>query len=414
MGGDAVKLRSKLTLTLLLTGLVSAAVVGGTAYWLLMRGFQQSIQDSAFENFQADVTAYMRVYGTRIETAPPTQFHDFVQQRRRSIQRPPPPEGGAPLIDRTGQPPFRFLLLDPAGRVIKEGGDYKVGQEVPESLVRLARPIRLEGEVVALAVPLGDPNLSEQDRSYLAAMRRALLIGFIVAGSLALLLGVLFGRRMSATLSELTTAIYAMRAKRGVQHQVPVRSRDEIGVLATAFNEMSAELAEAHSELKELSIRDPLTQLYNRRHFVEQAAKQYEQALRYGHPLSVMIGDLDRFKQINDSFSHAVGDEVLRRIGMLLCEHTRKSDIVARYGGEEFVVVFTETPMEQAVANCEELRGRIEAEPWGEVREGLQVTMSIGVSGNLEGMSGIEDVLHEADLRLYAAKRAGRNRVEAG
>ena len=409
-----MKLRSKLTLTLLLTGLVSAAVVGGTAYWLLMRDFQQSVMDHAFENFQADVAAYVATYGSWAEAERRENFARFVQ-RQRSLQpssRPPLREDA--LINHVGQPPFRFLLLDPAGKVIKEGGDYKAGQGVPESLVQTARPIRLEGEIVALAVPLGDPNLSEQDRSYLAAMRRALLIGFVVAGSLALVLGVLFGRRMSATLSELTTAIYAMRAKRGVQHEVSVRSRDELGVLATAFNEMSAELAEVHSELKELSIRDPLTQLYNRRHFVEQAAKAYEQALRYGHPLSVMIGDLDHFKQINDNFSHAVGDEVLRRVGMLLCEHTRKSDIVARYGGEEFVVVFTETPLAQAVANCEELRQRIEAEPWGEVLEGLHATMSIGVSGNQDGMNGIEDVLHAADLQLYAAKRAGRNRVEAG
>lgn len=408
-----MKLRSKLTLTLLLTGLVSAAVVGGTAYWLLMRDFQRSVLDQAFRNFQADVTAYMATYGSWAEAERREAFPRFVQRQRPLRAFSPPPLREDPLINHAGQPPFRFLLLNPLGRVIKEGGDYKVGQNVPESLVRTARPIRLSGEVVALAVPLGDPNLSEQDLSYLAAMRRALLIGFAVAGSLALLLGVLFGRRMSATLGELTTAIYAMRAKSGVRHMVPVRTRDEFGTLATAFNEMSAELAAAHDELKELSIRDPLTQLYNRRHFVEQAAKQYEQALRYSHPLSIMIGDLDHFKQINDSFSHTVGDEVLRRIGMLLCEHTRKSDIVARYGGEEFVVVFTETPLEQAAANCEELRSLIEAEPWGEVRKGLRVTMSIGVSGNLNGV-GIEDMLHQADLRLYAAKRAGRNRVEAG
>ena len=226
-----------------------------------------------------------------------------------------------------------------------------------------------------------------------------------------MLLGLLFGRRMSAALDELTTAIRTMGTQRTLRQEVPVRSNDEIGVLAAAFNEMSAELTRAHGELRELSICDPLTGLYNRRHFNEQAAHLYQQALRYNRPLTVMVGDLDHFKQINDNFSHAVGDEVLRRIGTLLREHNRKSDLLARHGGEEFVIAFPETSLAHAASHCEQLRRLIEAAPWHEVHPELRVTMSIGLSDDLASGS-IERMLHQADGQLYAAKHAGRNCIQ--
>lgn len=407
-----MKLRSKLTLTLLFASLASAAMVGGIAYWLLMRDFSQSVMDNAFNNFQGDVRAYLRTYGSWEQAERSEPFFRFAQRQHRSFDmgpRPPPP--GPAAIDRLRRPPFLFLLLNPEGRVIKSGGDYAPGQTVPPSLLRTARPISVDGRIAALAVPLGAPNLSPQDMAYLSAMRRALAGGFLGAGALALLLGLLLGRRMSATLDELTAAIRAMRANGGLEQQVPVRTRDEIGVLAEAFNTMTTELAAAHDELRELSIRDPLTQLYNRRHFNEQAARLYEQAVRFGHPLTVMVGDLDYFKRINDTYSHATGDEVLRRVGALLRKHTRKSDILARHGGEEFVIVFSETSLAQAARHCEQLRGLIEAEPWDTLQKGLRVTMSMGLSGDISAGS-IDKMLQQADANLYAAKHAGRNRVE--
>ncbi len=405
-----MKLRSKFTLTLLLTSLLSAAIVGGIAYWLLLRDFRQSVMEQAFENFQTDVRSYLEVYGTWTQGERSEPFPLFVRRMRSPHAMDRPLLTGGTDIGHAGKPPFRFLLLNPDGRVIKEGGGYELGHAVPKTLMEHASPIAVHGKISVLAVPLGNPNLSEQDLAYLAAMRRALFAGFTVTGSLAVLLGLLFGRRMSATLDELTDAIRAMQSKGATSQQVPVRTRDEIGMLASAFNAMSMELAEAHAEMKELSIRDPLTHLYNRRHFAEQVAKLFEQAQRYQHPLSIMVGDLDHFKQINDNFSHAVGDDVLCRIGEILRQNTRTSDIVARHGGEEFVIAFTETPLEQAVIRCEELRLLIESEPWGKIRQGLRVTMSMGVSGDLDADS-VEALLHDADLLLYEAKRDGRNRV---
>lgn len=409
-----MRLRTKFTLTLLVTSLISAAIVGGIAYWLLMRDFQQTVLDQAFENFQQDVAAYLQAYGTMAEGERQEPFPLFVQRHHRRPEATPPGVMDGPGAARAGRPPFRFLLLDPGGRVIKDGGEYALGQTVPQVILKQARPISVNGKVAVLAVPLGEPNLSQQDLIYLAAMRRALVIGFLVGGSLAVLFGLLFGRRMSATLDELAAAIRNMRTKGASPQRVPVRTKDEIGMLAAAFNAMSRELAEAHDELKELSIRDPLTQLYNRRHFAEQAAKLYEQARRHDRPLSLMVGDLDHFKAINDKFSHAVGDMVLCRVAEILRDNTRKGDILARHGGEEFVIAFAETPLEHAVARCKELRRAIDEEPWEKLHEGLQVTMSMGVSGGVGAEARIESLMHEADLRLYEAKRSGRNRVISG
>lgn len=410
-----MKLRTKLTGALLLISLITSAMVGGTAHWLLMRDFRQSVLEQSFINFRTDVSAYIARYGSWEAATQAEPFPVFVVRSRRTSRLPPPGEQGSmrpdSVFNRNRTPPFRFLLLDPEGRVIKAGGQFGLGQTLPDALRRTARPITVHGKIEALAVPLGDPNLSPQDLSYLAAMRHALITGFLVAGTLALLLGWVFGRRMSAALDTLTTAIRTMRPDGELQQRIQVASRDEIGELATAINRMSGELSEAHHELRELSIRDPLTQLYNRRHFSEQAARLFEQATRYGRPLSIMVGDLDHFKAINDEHSHAVGDEVLQRVGKLMREKTRKSDILARHGGEEFVIAFAETSLHQAQQHCEALRRLIEEQPWHEIRDGLRVTLSMGISDNL-ALGSVEKMLNEADNRLYTAKQKGRNRIE--
>ena len=149
---------------------------------------------------------------------------------------------------------------------------------------------------------------------------------------------------------------------------------------------MSEELATSHEtvreqaeRLKELSIRDEITRLHNRRYFDEQAALALFQANRYGRPLTIAIADIDHFKQINDRFSHAAGDAVLEHVGRILSASTRESDIVARYGGEEFVVAFLETPLREAAATCERIRRAIESHPWHEIHPELAVTITMGL-----------------------------------
>ena len=169
-------------------------------------------------------------------------------------------------------------------------------------------------------------------------------------------------------------------------------------------------LREKNEELDRLSREDSLTGLSNRRHVDERLALEWERARRFGRDLSVTLADIDHFKTINDRFSHAVGDEVLRAVGRILRESTRQLDVVGRWGGEEFVLVLIETLPEKAVLFCEKLRATVEAFDWPAIHPELSVTISMGVAGNV-GVASPDALLAAADARLYTAKREGRNRV---
>ena len=195
------------------------------------------------------------------------------------------------------------------------------------------------------------------------------------------------------------------------------RARDRELELFAALQTRCRELEERNQTireqsdlLKELSIRDPLTGLYNRRHFDEHAEALFAQAVRYKQPLSFAIADADYFKKINDQFTHAVGDEVLRHIAAILRSKTRQSDIAARYGGEEFVVALPHTSLEPALTLCEKLRAEVESHPWHSLHPELRVTMSLGVCDSLQ-LGTWSKVMAAADKSLYQAKSAGRNRV---
>jgi len=171
-------------------------------------------------------------------------------------------------------------------------------------------------------------------------------------------------------------------------------------------------MAEEAGELKRQALEDPLTGLANRRQF-ELRVAQLQAERGPGQPLVLMIGDIDHFKHINDRFSHASGDDVLRAIGRLLREHLRPHDAIARWGGEEFVVGFGGgLPLDQALKVADRLRATIEQHPWATMAPELKVTMSLGLAAIAEGES-IADALLRADAALYECKKGGRNQVRA-
>jgi diguanylate cyclase (GGDEF)-like protein len=155
---------------------------------------------------------------------------------------------------------------------------------------------------------------------------------------------------------------------------------------------------------------DALTGLVNRRSFDEALAREFARAQRSGRPLSVALGDLDHFKLINDNYSHAAGDMALRAVANLIRDTCRTMDVTARWGGEEFAMLFPETSREEAHRVCERLREAVEKIDVSAFAPGHRITISIGVTDHF-GLSHHEKMISRADMRLYEAKDAGRNRV---
>lgn len=415
-----MKLQYKLTLILLTVSLITATTVGMVAYAFLMWDFRKSAGEQALTNFVSDITAYMDKYGSIENGEKQNPFHHFVLGRQLLSDTRP----NEAMHLRGKIPPFRFTVLDPDGRVLTDGGGYRAGRMVPEHVLKQSRPIVVNGKTKLRVVQQGEPQLSPQDHDYLSVMRKALITGIVTSGSFTMLLGLFFGRRFTTPLRELIDAIGSMSLSSNLQREIPVRSKDEIGLLTNTFNRMNASLVKSHAQLKkshekikkqtkalrELSIRDPLTHLFNRRHFDAHTEIMFNRAVRYQHAFSVMIGDLDHFKTINDRFSHTVGDEVLRTVSGLLLDNTRKSDLAARYGGEEFVMAFPDTSLEQAKQYCEKIRKIIEHYPWDTIHPDLEVTMSMGVCGD-PSLGSVEKMISHADEQLYESKKRGRNRV---
>ena len=213
-----------------------------------------------------------------------------------------------------------------------------------------------------------------------------------------------------------------------IRHQVAAAQRDaeihrlrnielarayaDLEAANSSLREVDAQKTRLLAQLERQTFEDALTGLANRRYLDQRFAEEFERARRHRRPLAVAIADLDHFKRVNDTYSHAVGDDVLRAIAHVFRDQVRHTDLVARFGGEEFVLVLTETDLDAARLVCEKLRAAVEAYQWSALRPGLTVTISIGVSADTDVPSH-ERMLAAADERLYEAKAAGRNRVIA-
>ena len=201
-----------------------------------------------------------------------------------------------------------------------------------------------------------------------------------------------------------------------------VRSRQREAELATARLEEANERLEArvlektgqletlNRELRTLASFDALTGIANRRAFLEQANKEFDNSVRYGSPLSTLMLDLDHFKRVNDAYGHAAGDAVLTDVAYALRKQLRVYELSYRIGGEEFLVLVPGADVERCAAIAEDLRASIAAQPHG----GRQITMSFGVAASDTSQRfDYAAVFAQADAELYAAKRAGRDRVHS-
>jgi diguanylate cyclase (GGDEF)-like protein len=176
----------------------------------------------------------------------------------------------------------------------------------------------------------------------------------------------------------------------------------------------AAEARRSSARFEEMANRDALTGLFNRRWVDDRLSALVTAARRGGEPLSVALVDLDHFKRINDTLSHAAGDVVLRRVGALLDGFATGSESPARLGGEEFVLLLPGLGGQAAEQRCETLAALLRQTDWTAVTGALPVTASIGVTTYTGGPVTPAALLARADEQLYAAKRAGRDRVVMG
>lgn len=264
----------------------------------------------------------------------------------------------------------------------------------------------------------------------------SMVVGVVLSGSAVVGL-ILFDRR--AVLAGMTSAMTiilgtALASAVGVLEYAPVIAPEKFGgetsllwaismilvfsgphflILLSLSSYVIYRWHKREAEVKHLAIIDPLTEVANRRWIVSELNRERERSQRHGAPLSVIMIDLDHFKQINDNFGHQVGDQVLRTAAMLLRETVRKIDLVGRYGGEEFIVILPNAGRRAASEVAERCRRHLaETAIVADGEESLAITASLGVGSNENSPSmDVDALIQQADRALYQAKATGRNQV---
>lgn len=187
----------------------------------------------------------------------------------------------------------------------------------------------------------------------------------------------------------------------------------QVKTLSIVAHQLSLQLSRIrlYRQVEALAVTDALTGLFVRHHFLERTRVELQRAARHGLSCTLLMADLDFFKQKNDTYGHLVGDVVLRDVARLLQHNLRDVDLIARFGGEEFILLLIETNIEQAMPIAQRLKQLVEVHPIRAYDELLTQTISIGAAGFPDHAQTLEQLIERADEALYEAKRAGRNRV---
>lgn len=216
-------------------------------------------------------------------------------------------------------------------------------------------------------------------------------------------------RVISTVAAHIGIALQNARLYTAAQTELAERQRAE-----TALRAKLAEIERLQAQLREQAIRDPLTHLFNRRYLEETLERELVHARREHSPLAVVMMDIDHFKRLNDTHSHAAGDRMLQALADLLRQHSRGGDVACRYGGEEFLMVLPKAGLEDACRRAEHWRRAFAALRVPYEEHTLQATLSLGVACYLLHADNPTELIHVADVALYAAKSNGRNQVVAG
>lgn len=220
----------------------------------------------------------------------------------------------------------------------------------------------------------------------------------------------LLTRQIMVPLSALTKG--AERVAEGdLDVRLPVYRNDEIGFATTVFNEMVAKLKLSQTKLEQLATIDPLTGLNNRKRVMSILRDHYKYYRRYKTGFSVLMIDVDHFKDVNDTYGHQAGDTVLKQVAEIFNENLRNVDSAGRYGGEEFLVILAESGMDESIQAAERIRKAVASHKFIHEDQEIQVHICVGI-GRIQKQDGDEQkVVKRADIALYRAKNEGRNRV---
>lgn len=250
-------------------------------------------------------------------------------------------------------------------------------------------------------------DLKALDEALAADKRTVLTIAILAALTLTLLANLLLNRALLRPLARLRTATARLGAG-DRKHRLEWKRRDEIGLLAQDFDRMAADLDRAHDHLEALALTDPLTNLLNHRAFKERFEQELRRGEREQYTIAVVAIDVDNFKQVNDTWGHAAGDEGLQALATAFRKHMRPNDICGRIGGDEFCVALPRSTAEEAEEVIDRLREHVSKLSLGPAGESF--TLSAGISEFPRHGMGRDDLMHLADGAMYWAKSAGRNR----
>jgi diguanylate cyclase (GGDEF)-like protein len=346
------------------------------------------------------------------------------------VERPDLRELQLLLNPALGDPAPEFWLLDPEGRILLHTGHVPANPGTEELPVVKPVPPEEAGPVVEATLPslgrvvYGVRRLAGPSGGYIAATVPARVayrslddarLRLLSLGVPALLLVLLVSFYAARSLLRpiLLLSEGARRLSRGeTDVSLPVAGNDELADLTRTFNEMTAKVREARQRLESLAITDEMTQLYNRRHFGDTLEKEMRRSMRDGRPLSLLLLDLDHFKEFNDRWGHTEGDSELTRVASIVMKNVRTTDSAFRYGGEELAVLLPSCPKSQALPVAEKIRAAVNARPTrATATEVPFTTVSVGIATFPEDGEAGRALVDAADAALYAAKAQGRDRV---
>lgn len=332
-------------------------------------------------------------------------------------------------------------IVNTRGNTMAEAGTI---DHIDPAWISFSRDITFDKKKIGgLTLALDNSRIIKQldDKKSSMIQREALTIVLIAMGEF-LALSFLIVRPVSIIHDSLESGVDGTGR---ITQDIPIQSQDEFGMLANLFNMMRSQLNEANTrlqsriesadtqlretntqlsrqseelqrmneELQKISVTDPLTGLFNRRHFETMMETDLALSLRHGEISSLIVFDIDHFKRINDTYGHKCGDRVLMDMARVLKANLRRTDTLCRIGGEEFVALCRRAGVEEAILVGEKIRAKVQEHLFQVRSQGISVTVSMGIDTLPDGTTtgAIEDIFRRADMALYYSKQHGRNRV---